>query len=467
MAHSRLGADVGGTFTDFVLTDDSGEQVLNFKTPSTPSDPAQAILAGIQQISELYDVATDGINYFVHGTTLGVNTLIQRTGSVTGLLVTKGFRDVLEIGRLRLPDPTNYFVEKVPPLAPRKLVREIDERLLASGEVLVPLDLAEVHTAVEELVAAGVQALGISFMHSYKNDAHEREAAEYVKANFPDLYVCGSTECLAAAARVRAHADGCDQCFHRRSDDRVLLASRRSRAGARHARLGADDEVERGHHDRRVGQGRARRDAALRAGVRCRGRAVHREAQRPRPPDRVRHGRDVVRRRGHRRRRHVLDRELRRLHADRDAGGRRLLDRRGRGLDRLGRPARNPQGRPAQRRGRSGPGLLRPRRNGANRHRRLRPGRNRPPRELPRRPPRSRRVALGAGAGARRREARPRRDGDGRGCPRRRDREHARAANAPDGAPRHRPPRLRDAFLRRRRSRRTRSCSPASSGSRK
>ena len=193
MAHSRLGADVGGTFTDFVLTDDSGEQVLNFKTPSTPSDPAQAILAGIQQISELYDVETDGINYFVQGTTLGVNTLIQRTGSVTGLLVTKGFRDVLEIGRLRLPDPTNYFVEKVPPLAPRKLVREIDERLLASGEVLVPLDLAEVHTAVEELVAAGVQALGISFMHSYKNDAHEREAAEYVKANFPDLYVCGST----------------------------------------------------------------------------------------------------------------------------------------------------------------------------------------------------------------------------------------------------------------------------------
>ena len=81
----------------------------------------------------------------------------------------------------------------MPPLAPRKLVREIDERLLASGEVLVPLDLAEVHTAVEELVAAGVQALGISFMHSYKNDAHEREAAEYVKANFPDLYVCGST----------------------------------------------------------------------------------------------------------------------------------------------------------------------------------------------------------------------------------------------------------------------------------
>ena len=168
MAHSRLGADVGGTFTDFVLTDDSGEQVLNFKTPSTPSDPAQAILAGIQQISELYDMETDGINYFVQGTTLGVNTLIQRTGSVTGLLVTKGFRDVLEIGRLRLPDPTNYFVEKVPPLAPRKLVREIDERLLASGEVSFRSTSTRCIPRSRSSVAAGVQALGISFMHSYQ-----------------------------------------------------------------------------------------------------------------------------------------------------------------------------------------------------------------------------------------------------------------------------------------------------------
>lgn len=177
-----------------MLTDDSGEQVLNFKTPSTPADPAQAILAGIQQISDLYGVDTESIQYFVHGTTLGVNTLIQRTGSVTGLLVTKGFRDVLEIGRLRLPDPTNYFVEKTPPLAPRRLVREINERVRASGEELVSLDLSEVHQAVEELVAAGVQAIGVSFMHSYKNASHEREAVQYIKATFPGIYVCGSTE---------------------------------------------------------------------------------------------------------------------------------------------------------------------------------------------------------------------------------------------------------------------------------
>src|ERR671933_568967 len=131
MPGSRLGADVGGTFTDFVLMDGSGERVLNFKTPSTPSDPAQAILQGIRQLVELHGVEAADIDYFVHGTTLGVNTLIQRTGPVTGLLVTKGFRDILEIGRLRLPDPTNYFVEKTRPLAPRRLVREVDERVSA------------------------------------------------------------------------------------------------------------------------------------------------------------------------------------------------------------------------------------------------------------------------------------------------------------------------------------------------
>jgi N-methylhydantoinase A len=194
MAYSRMGADIGGTFTDFVLTDDTGEQVLNFKTPSTPSDPAQAILRGIEQMVELHGVTPKDIEYFVHGTTLGVNTLIQRTGSVTGLLVTKGFRDVLEIGRLRLPDPTNYFVEKTVALAPRRLVREIDERMLAVGEILKPLDTAEVHRAVEELLASGAEALGVCFMHSYKNGAHEREAVDYIKANFPDVYVCGSTD---------------------------------------------------------------------------------------------------------------------------------------------------------------------------------------------------------------------------------------------------------------------------------
>jgi N-methylhydantoinase A len=194
MPASRLGADVGGTFTDFVLVDPAGDRILNFKTPSTPSDPAQAILQGIQQLVELHEVDASTIDYFVHGTTLGVNTLIQRTGSLTGLLVTKGFRDVLEIGRLRLPDPTNYFVEKTPPLAPRRLVKEVDERMLASGEVLRPLDRGQLHGAVQELVGLGVDSIAVCFMHSYRNAAHEREAVAYIQAQFPDVYVCGSSD---------------------------------------------------------------------------------------------------------------------------------------------------------------------------------------------------------------------------------------------------------------------------------
>lgn len=191
---SRLGADVGGTFTDFVLMDGGGERVVSFKTPSTPSDPARAILQGIEQLVATRDVDPGRLGYFVHGTTLGVNTLIQRTGSTTGLLVTRGFRDILEIGRLRLPDPTNYFVEKTPPLAPRKLVREIDERMMASGEVRTPLDVAQLDRAVRELVDDGVEALAICFMHSYRNPAHEEAAVAYVREKFPQLYVCASAE---------------------------------------------------------------------------------------------------------------------------------------------------------------------------------------------------------------------------------------------------------------------------------
>jgi len=185
---------VGGTFTDFVLVDEAGERILNFKIPSTPSDPARAILQGIQQLVDQHEVKAADIDYFVHGTTLGVNTLIQRTGSVTGALFTKGFRDVLEIGRLRLPDPTNYFVEKTPPLAPRRLVREVDERILASGEVLKPLDVQQLHSSVGELVELGVDALAVCFMHSYRNPAHEEQAVAYIREHFPNVYVCSSSD---------------------------------------------------------------------------------------------------------------------------------------------------------------------------------------------------------------------------------------------------------------------------------
>lgn len=189
----RLGIDIGGTFTDLVLMNEATGETVALKTPSTPADPAAAVLNGITHLISEHDLDPRGIRYFVHGTTLALNTLIQRSGATTALLVTRGFKDVLEIGRLRLPDPTNFFVQKVSPLVPRRLVREVDERLMANGAVYLPLDLAQLDQAVRELVAEGASAVALCFLHAYKSDQHERAAAEYIRATF-DLYVTTSSE---------------------------------------------------------------------------------------------------------------------------------------------------------------------------------------------------------------------------------------------------------------------------------
>jgi len=191
MSSYRVGIDVGGTFTDFVFVKD-GAEVINLKVPSTPHDPAEAILTGLKQM--INPEAGDTVRHFSQGTTLAVNTLVQRNGARTGLLVTRGFRDMLEIGRQRLLDPNNYAHQKTPPLAARRDVREINERLNAAGDVLHPLDTKEVLAAVHSLVDDGVEALAICFMHAYRNGEHERTALSAIREAFPDLYVCASSE---------------------------------------------------------------------------------------------------------------------------------------------------------------------------------------------------------------------------------------------------------------------------------
>jgi N-methylhydantoinase A len=190
MESLRVGIDVGGTFTDFVFL--VGDEVVNLKVPSTPSDPAKAIFDGLEKLGKIRDVR--GIQHFSQGTTLAVNTLVQRNGALTALLVTKGFRDILEIGRQRLHDPNNYFMEKTRPLVARRHVREIGERLNAAGEVLQPIDLDEVDRVAEELMNEGVEAVAICFMHAYRNDVHERQALEHIRRHFPKLYACSSSE---------------------------------------------------------------------------------------------------------------------------------------------------------------------------------------------------------------------------------------------------------------------------------
>ncbi|WP_042159657.1 hydantoinase/oxoprolinase family protein [Paenibacillus gorillae] len=188
----RLGIDIGGTFTDAIVTNGEGQVVATLKTPSVADAPEQAIFHALEQLQDR-GIDTGKIDLFVHGTTLGVNTLIERNGAVTGLLVTEGFRDVLEIRRLRLENTTNLYGDKTLPLVPRHLVKEVEERLLADGNVLRPLVPEQLLKAVDELVQEGVTALAISFLHSYANDEHERQAQQLIRERYPQLFVCTSS----------------------------------------------------------------------------------------------------------------------------------------------------------------------------------------------------------------------------------------------------------------------------------
>lgn len=190
----RLGIDIGGTFTDLAVVEEATGKTLTFKTPSVPEDPARAVFNGVEILRREHGIDPGEIGYFVHGTTLGLNTLLQRNGATTGLLVTRGFRDLLEIGRLRLPDPTNYYVERIKPLVSRRHVREVDERLRVDGTVLTPLDLDAATEAARSLMEAGVTSLAIVLMHAYRNPAHERLLAEHLRRTLPELYVCASHE---------------------------------------------------------------------------------------------------------------------------------------------------------------------------------------------------------------------------------------------------------------------------------
>jgi N-methylhydantoinase A len=189
----RLGVDIGGTFTDVMVADDAGSVIATLKTPSVPGAPEEAIFTALDELRRS-GVAPEDVALFVHGTTLAVNTLIERTGATTGLLVTRGFRDVLEIRRLRLDNTTDFYGDKPLPLVPRDLVVEIDERLLADGRVHRPLELDQVREAVRRLAAAGATAVAVCFMHAYANPAHERQVRDLVRAEFPSLFVCAGAD---------------------------------------------------------------------------------------------------------------------------------------------------------------------------------------------------------------------------------------------------------------------------------
>lgn len=172
---SRLGVDVGGTFTDLIYYDEATQQIHVAKAPTTPSAPEEGILdaVGIGVTAEQLKQA----ELFLHGTTVGLNALIERRGAVVGLLATRGFRDVLEIRRGDRGDMYDLFWKPPAPLVPRRLRLPITERLYADGAVHTPLVIEEVEEAMKVFTAEGVTAVAIAFLHAYANGEHELAAA--------------------------------------------------------------------------------------------------------------------------------------------------------------------------------------------------------------------------------------------------------------------------------------------------
>ena len=194
MSGWRVGVDVGGTFTDIALVEESTGRVGVYKVPTSVGEPVSGVLDGVREGLRGEGLDPADVVYFGAGSTLAVNTIIQRSGEPTGLLVTEGFRDVLEIRRTRLPDAPSFEAARPVPLVRRAHVREVRGRIGADGTVLRPLEPDSVAQGVEELLGAGVSAVAVSFLHSYINPVHEREAQSVIAERWPDLFVCASWE---------------------------------------------------------------------------------------------------------------------------------------------------------------------------------------------------------------------------------------------------------------------------------
>ncbi|RUX40544.1 hydantoinase/oxoprolinase family protein, partial [Mesorhizobium sp. M7A.F.Ca.CA.002.09.1.1] len=189
------GIDVGGTFTDLLLIDGSdGGRVYLAKTPTTVDNQAFGVVSALGATG----FPIDGIDLIVHGTTTTTNAVLERRLAKTGMITTRGFRDVIELGRRTRPQAygmTGSFV----PIIPRNLRLEVSERVEASGEIRTPLDEAEMREAVQTLIAAGCESLVIHFLHSYANPAHERRATEIAAELWPNGYITAGHALLSEA----------------------------------------------------------------------------------------------------------------------------------------------------------------------------------------------------------------------------------------------------------------------------
>jgi N-methylhydantoinase A len=190
-----IGSDIGGTFTDIVVVDESGS-IITRKVLSTPEDYAQGVSEGTGRLLGESQIDGKDVRDLRHGSTVATNAILERAGAHTALLTTAGFRDVLEIGRIRLPDLYNLAYAKPPPLVERALRREVSERINARGEVVVPLREANARRLIKELARTGVEAIAISLVNSWINPVHERQLAGLVRECAPTVFCSVSSDLL-------------------------------------------------------------------------------------------------------------------------------------------------------------------------------------------------------------------------------------------------------------------------------
>ncbi|MER9281169.1 hydantoinase/oxoprolinase family protein [Mesorhizobium sp. M0522] len=185
----RVGVDIGGSFADFAVFNEKTSELSTLKVFSRPDEPGAEVIEGLRLLRERYGIDPLLISYFTHGTTVGINTVIQRKGLKLALFTTENFKDVLELGRLKIPDMYNLLSKRPEPLITRDRVYGIPGRLEANGSVRHRLDEEAVAEATEVALAAGAEGIVIAFLHSYRNWAHEEQARAVIARLAPDLPV--------------------------------------------------------------------------------------------------------------------------------------------------------------------------------------------------------------------------------------------------------------------------------------
>ena len=192
----RIGVDVGGTFTDIVCFEETLNKLTLLKVPSTPEDQSLAVIAGVQRVLTGRGLSADAVNSFIHGTTIATNTLLEGKGARSALLVTKGFRDVLQIMRQDRPRLYDYFVQRPPPLVPRDLRFEVSERMLYTGEVRIPIAEEQTRSMLKHIAELGVLDIAVCLLHSYANPDHERVLGSWIAQDIPGARVSLSSDIL-------------------------------------------------------------------------------------------------------------------------------------------------------------------------------------------------------------------------------------------------------------------------------